>query len=265
MGDMDRILANAERMTTELSTTNTLLRRLVGEVGPSQALGNNGAIIPQGSSPKTGVSPQSGLALREDLRNHTRGSVVEDDWVASGAASSGATTIAVNNTANSGITVGDTAKEVYRGALIIFRTGQNAGWRTTITDISSSGNSTTLTLGDPLGANVQSGDELTIMKVGGTGSVQGSFTDGSGTITTGGTSQQVFASNEARRYLYVQNNAASGGDTLYVNFGVDAVQGEPSIQLTPGSAFVLEAEFISTEAVNIIGPTTGDSFTAKEA
>jgi hypothetical protein len=89
----------------------------------------------------------------------------------------------------------------------------------------------------------------------------GALTDRSGTITTGGTSQQVMAANTNRKYLLIQNE--STGD-LWINFGVAAVIAQPSIRLGQWDAFVMEEGFISTQALNVIGATTAQAFTAKE-
>lgn len=91
----------------------------------------------------------------------------------------------------------------------------------------------------------------------------GALTDGSGTLTAGGTSQQVFAANTSRKYLLVQNNSA---EAMWVNFGVAAVTTQPSIQLGPnGGSIEYEDNFVPSGTVNIIGATTSDVFTAKQA
>ena len=90
---------------------------------------------------------------------------------------------------------------------------------------------------------------------------QGTFTDGSSTIATGGTAQTVFASNASRRYLLIQNNSSSD---LWINFTTTAVQSQPSIRLVSYAIYVLEGNFVSTEAVSIIGATTGQAYTAKQ-
>jgi hypothetical protein len=90
----------------------------------------------------------------------------------------------------------------------------------------------------------------------------GNLTDRSGTIATGSTSQQLAASNIARKYLLVQN-LDSAAD-LWINFTADAVQDQPSVRISPGDAFIMEGSFVSTQQVNVIGPTTGQKFTAKE-
>lgn len=91
----------------------------------------------------------------------------------------------------------------------------------------------------------------------------GTLTDGSGTIATGGTAQTVFAANANRRYLLVQNNSSGA---LWVNFTTTAVESQPSVQLAAnGGSIVMETGFVSTEAISIIGATTGQAFTAKQA
>jgi hypothetical protein len=91
--------------------------------------------------------------------------------------------------------------------------------------------------------------------------VVGTLADRSGTLTTGGTSQQLAAANTTRKYLLIQNVSTTD---LWINFTTAAVVGQPSIKVVAGGNFVMESSFVSNEAVNIIGPTTGQAFTAKE-
>lgn len=110
------------------------------------------------------------------------------------------------------------------------------------------------------------GTYASVMYVGaqgaGGGPAQGTLTDRSGTITSGGASQQVMAANASRKYLLVQNNSVAA---LWVNFTGAAVTTQPAIQLAAnGGSIVMEGSFVSTEAVTIIGATTGQVFTAKE-
>ena len=89
--------------------------------------------------------------------------------------------------------------------------------------------------------------------------------DASGTITTGGTSQQVLASDAGRRYLLIVNDA-SNSDTLWVNFGSTATEGAGSIPLAPGFALEYPAgQYVPSNAVNLIAATTGDAYTVKYA
>jgi hypothetical protein len=85
---------------------------------------------------------------------------------------------------------------------------------------------------------------------------QGTLTDRSGTITTGGTAQQLAAANTSRKYLLIQN---TGNTDLWFNFTTTAVQGQPSFKLSPGASFVMEHSYVSTEAVSILGATTGQT------
>lgn len=91
---------------------------------------------------------------------------------------------------------------------------------------------------------------------------QGTLTDRSGTIAAGDTAQQLAAANGTRRYLLIQN--ASGGD-LWVDFTTTAVKDQPSIKLAAGASLIMDGSFVTTEIVSIIGATTGQAFTAKEA
>ena len=90
----------------------------------------------------------------------------------------------------------------------------------------------------------------------------GEMVDGSGTITSGGTSQALFPANASRKYLFVQNHSAGA---LYINFAIDAVVTQPSIMIAAsGGTFVMDGPAVSRQAVNIIGATTAQAFTAKE-
>jgi len=92
---------------------------------------------------------------------------------------------------------------------------------------------------------------------------QGTLTDKSGTITSGGTQQTLAASNTTRKYLMVQNIDAS--EDLWINFGSNAVVATAgSIQIKAGVIFEMKA-FVSTQLVSVIATTTAHKFTAKEA
>lgn len=93
-------------------------------------------------------------------------------------------------------------------------------------------------------------------------SFSGAVIDHSGTITTGGTAQALCPANPARGYLLVEN--LSTGD-LWVNFGITAVVSQPSIKIVAGGSLVQEDDFVDTESVSIVGATTGQAFTCKEA
>lgn len=90
----------------------------------------------------------------------------------------------------------------------------------------------------------------------------GAFTDRSGTITLGGTAQTI-AVAQATRKTFIFENLSS--ESLWVNFGIAAVQNQPSFEVLPKGTLRLTSEFISTELISVIGATTGSAFTAKEA
>ena len=90
----------------------------------------------------------------------------------------------------------------------------------------------------------------------------GALTDVSGTIAAGGTSQVLQAAQTARKYILIQN--ISSGN-LYINFTSAATTGTGSYELLPNGVFSMEGNFVSNEAINIIGATTGQAFTAKVA
>ena len=90
----------------------------------------------------------------------------------------------------------------------------------------------------------------------------GTLTDRSGTILSGGVAQTLMAANPARRYLWLLNHSP---DTLWVNFGATAVAASPSIPVYPGDVLRQPDQgFLSTQAVSILGATTGQAFVAKE-
>jgi hypothetical protein len=89
------------------------------------------------------------------------------------------------------------------------------------------------------------------------------FTPRGGTITAGGSAQPLAPANTKRAYLFIQNLDAS--HDLWFDFGVTAVIGQPSIRLTAGSSQEWNGPRIPRQAISVIGSTTGQAFTAKEA
>lgn len=84
-------------------------------------------------------------------------------------------------------------------------------------------------------------------------------TDRSGSITTGGTAQQLAAANSARKSLTIQN--ISDVD-MWVNEigGTAAADTAGSWKVTAGSAFAVS----TNRAISIVAATTGKKFTATE-
>jgi hypothetical protein len=88
-----------------------------------------------------------------------------------------------------------------------------------------------------------------------------SATNRSGTIATGGQSQQLMAANPARRGWAIQNQ--SSGD-LYVSGTGAATLDQNSMKLIPGAYYESPNSISSQVAHNIIGATTGQAFWARE-
>lgn len=92
---------------------------------------------------------------------------------------------------------------------------------------------------------------------------QGIMTDGSAsTSATPSTSTQIFAANDSRKYLFIQNLDAS--NYIYINFTSAAANNTGSIALAPGAGFVMESSYVSTEAVNVLSAAASIKFTAKQ-
>jgi hypothetical protein len=87
------------------------------------------------------------------------------------------------------------------------------------------------------------------------------ITNRSGTITTGGASQQLMAANPQRRGMWVQNVSAGA---LYINgFGAAAAT-QPSILIPPNGLYEADAGTTPTSEIQIFGATTGQAFSARE-
>jgi hypothetical protein len=85
--------------------------------------------------------------------------------------------------------------------------------------------------------------------------------DGSGTITSGGTSQTVFAANGSRRFFIFQNIS---DETQYINFGAAATTDSNSIKIIAGSSWEAPSNWCPQTSITVIGATTNKKFIAKE-
>lgn len=90
----------------------------------------------------------------------------------------------------------------------------------------------------------------------------GAVTNGSGTIATGNTSQQVFAANPARTLLIIQN-PANATEVLYVDFGTPATAAT-AIELQPGGTVNFVSGVTPTGTVNVSAATAGHVYKAKQ-
>lgn len=91
---------------------------------------------------------------------------------------------------------------------------------------------------------------------------KGSITTRSGTITTGGTSQQVAASNSSRVYFAIQNISDTD---MYLGVGFTPTTTTGILLSKSGGGFVFESGFIPTQAINLLCATTGKAFVAWES
>ncbi len=87
------------------------------------------------------------------------------------------------------------------------------------------------------------------------------FTDKSGTITSGGAAQTIAAANTARRGFWIQNQ--STGDLWLSTIGTAAAT-QPSLRLPAGSYYEFPVNGVSTGAISLFGATTGQAFAARE-
>ena len=90
----------------------------------------------------------------------------------------------------------------------------------------------------------------------------GTPTDHSGTIATGGTSQQPAAANASRRMLLIAAPAAASEPVYFQLDGTAAVVGE-GICLGPGAAVVFDM-WVPAGAVTVTSTTAGTPFTCYE-
>lgn len=87
-------------------------------------------------------------------------------------------------------------------------------------------------------------------------------TDGGGTITTGGTSQVIFAANESRRSFEFQNTSDT---VMYLDFGQAATSTlTKSFTVAPGGFYAHVSNFPYTTSINVLCATTGKTFVAKQ-
>lgn len=86
--------------------------------------------------------------------------------------------------------------------------------------------------------------------------------DKSGTVTLGGTAQQLMAANPLRRGFFIQNQSTAD---MWINAkGATATAAEPSIWLPAGAAYSTDYGNVSLLAISIFGATTGQAFCAEE-
>ena len=86
--------------------------------------------------------------------------------------------------------------------------------------------------------------------------------DHSGTITVGGSSQTLMASNASRHGCSIQNE--SQYDMWFNELGSSAAASEPSHLLPAGGEWICPSNGIPTTVINIYGGAAGQAFSARE-
>lgn len=94
------------------------------------------------------------------------------------------------------------------------------------------------------------------------------ITDGSGLVATGATSQQVFAADSSRAYLFLQNPTTTlsgvAAESCFVNFGAAASStAANSYEIANGASLTFDGTVVPWQAVNVTCPTTNHKFVAK--
>jgi hypothetical protein len=93
----------------------------------------------------------------------------------------------------------------------------------------------------------------------------GVVVDRSGTVTTGGTPQQLMAANSNRMYLLIEN-PTTATEPLYISLTGNAETGSVrSLSIAPGGTYERAAPaYVPTNAVSVTATTTGHAFVAVE-
>lgn len=91
----------------------------------------------------------------------------------------------------------------------------------------------------------------------------GTYTERSTTITAGGTAQVGMAALATRKAWFLQN--ISAGDLWFSFVETAVIDGAGSAKLSPGASAFSSGGFVSSQALSIIGATTGQKFTLWEA
>lgn len=89
--------------------------------------------------------------------------------------------------------------------------------------------------------------------------------DRSGSITSGGTAQQIMPANGNRKGWQIQNTSDTDMYFSEVSLAVAPTSTVPSSQyLAPGALYRETGDDVSRTAVTVVGATTGKTFAARE-
>jgi hypothetical protein len=101
--------------------------------------------------------------------------------------------------------------------------------------------------------------------------VRGTFTDRSGLIAVGGTSEQLAAANAVRNRIIIENPSTAAGqniaaaEVLFINFTSAAgINNDTSLELLPGGWWDSGFGPVTTEAITVNAATTNHNYIAKE-
>jgi hypothetical protein len=91
----------------------------------------------------------------------------------------------------------------------------------------------------------------------------GALTDRSGTITSGGTAQQICAANATRKYLLIQNTSSVD---MWVSFttATPTAAGAGCYKIAAGGSFESSPGFVSNQACYVFCATTSATYSASE-
>lgn len=97
------------------------------------------------------------------------------------------------------------------------------------------------------------------------------YSDKSGSVTTGGTSQTLSSINTSRHAIIIVNPALatdegiSNSEPLYINFTSSASAAGSSIPIAPGGSYVMGGTTpVTIELISVTAATTGHKWVAKE-
>lgn len=99
----------------------------------------------------------------------------------------------------------------------------------------------------------------------------GTYTSKNGSMTAGGTAQQLMASNTSRKRFYVNNPCSAAGqgigaaESLYISFtGTAGIDDGSSFELAPCASFDSGPGPVTSQAVSVNATTIGHKFVAGE-
>lgn len=87
------------------------------------------------------------------------------------------------------------------------------------------------------------------------------YTDRSGTVTSGGVAQTLMAANTSRKGFFIQNQSTYD---LWISSLGTAAATQPSLWLPAGAYYEPPDIGVPTAAISIFGATTGQAFAARE-